>query len=306
MISTLNAGMSRPSSLFVFSLLAACAHPVRPVRTAVVTRVARPPIVAAPQHEELWPAPAPRDPVEQSFEQSVLIRLAEISRELGTTLSLQSHTPLIRSSTERDGYVSDVRVRHDPSGRERAVRVLATRPAVLALRWIFRDWGGDGLRRAASALMFESWLRAQPDLRLFATFRTSGEARLRWRSTSTSTVVCAHETPAHGPVFEGCWAERGPLAPLADDAMEYRYGRREQLRIRYRRQGGGAVTVRIDEAGVHGASVVSEPDWGPLSNLRVTVLSYTTPERVQVTDEIETFECVREAQWRCEGYRSAR
>lgn len=302
------------------SIFAACAPVIRPVRLAVWPRATprttprttpptsqpHPEATAAAPHEELWPEPAPRDPVEVSFEQSVLIRLAELSRELHTTLSMQSHTPVIRASFERDLYVSDVRVRHDDSGRERVVRIFATRPAVLRFRWRFRDMAGDALRDAASALMFERWLQAQPGLRLLATFRTSGAAWLRWRSTDAVAVVCAHETPAHGPVFEGCWTERAPLATLDAAALQYEYGRHEQLRVRYQRQGGGPVNVRIDASGVHGARAITAPDWGPLANLRVTVLSYTPPERVEVTDAVETFECVRETQWRCGGYRSAR
>ena len=313
MIRPLNARMPRSLSPFVFSLVAACAHSAprthhAPQATLVprVTRVTAPAVVAATQRAEAWPEPAPRDPLEQSFEQSVLIRLAEISRALRTTLSMQAHTTLIRSPSERDLYVSDVRVRHDPSGRERTVRVFATRPAVLALGWRLRDWGGDALLRAGSALMFERWLQERPSLRSFATFHTSGEAWLRWQQSDHGAVVCAHETPAHGPVFEGCWTERAALAPLSEGALQYRYGGREQLQIRYVRQGGSAVSVRIDHAGVHGARAVESPDWGPLAHLHVTVLSYTAPERVQVTDDLETFECVREGQWRCEGYRSAR
>lgn len=301
-------------------VLAGCTTHRAPRPTAAVPRAEAPPVpldrptdvtaLATPSAPQ-GPVDFPTDPESVSLATTLFTWVATTAREIDRPLTLVRMTAAHPAYAARL-YATAATVRDERSGTTLTLRLFAQRPPVLGLHWI-----AEGEQQATIAGPFalravEDWLNARPDVRSVSRQRLQGTAVLWSLSTTRGTVVCATETPSHGPIVESCWPERGAIAEVPDDAANYEYGRRNHLRVEYTLlDSGRRVRARIDEAGhvqraeaparrgAFGAAVAvgsrPQPPMGALAFLEARAAA----RAVRFSTGAEGTSCELDTRWRC-------
>lgn len=258
------------------------------------------------------------DPVAQSFERSLLEWVREAALSTERAVSVTRRSALREVPWERDLYACDVVLRDDGSGLAIAVRVWATRPRFLSLRWTRRDATEHAIEEAIAIHMAEAWLEAHPEVRAFVRYRLPGWSRAWGVSTAQSTVACVWDESPHGPAIEACWAERA-MFRVGERGFERVSEPREMLvgRLSYIDVGSGATiqiepnaTVRRSHGGSGGRSRLLDPvaraprpALGPLEFLWAQFEPGATPAIVFSTETLVA-RCERDGRWRCQRPRA--